>query len=37
MLTPNPGAKPSHRARLVAVALADLAAHALGASSARAA
>jgi Domain of unknown function (DUF4118) len=37
MLTPNPGAKPSHRARLVAVALADLAAHALGATSARAA
>jgi Domain of unknown function (DUF4118) len=37
MLTPNPGAKPSQRARLVAVALADLAGRAVGDSSARAA
>jgi len=37
MLTPNPGAKPSQRARLVAVALADLAGHAVGDSSAPAA
>jgi hypothetical protein len=37
MLTPNPGSKPSQRARLVAVALADLASHAIGDSSAHAA
>ena len=37
MLTPKPGAKPSQRARLVAVALADLAGHAVGDSSAPAA
>jgi Domain of unknown function (DUF4118) len=37
MLTPKPGAHPSRRARLVAVALADLAGHAVGDSSARAA
>jgi len=33
MLTPKPGSRPSQRARLVAVALADLAGHAIGASS----
>lgn len=33
MLTPKPGSRPSRRARLVAVALADLAGHAAGASS----
>lgn len=33
MLTPKPGSRPSRRARLVAVSLADLAGHALGASS----
>jgi hypothetical protein len=32
MLTPNPGAAPSRRARLVAVALADLAGHVTGVS-----
>jgi Domain of unknown function (DUF4118) len=32
MMTPNPGANPSQRARLVAVTLADLAGHALGAA-----
>ena len=32
MLTPNPGSKPSLQARLVAVTLADLAGHALGAT-----
>jgi K+-sensing histidine kinase KdpD len=37
MLTPKPGSRPSQRARLVAVALASLAGHATGASSARAA
>ena len=37
MLTPRPGARPSQRARLVAVALADLAGHAVGDSSAPAA
>ncbi len=37
MLTPKPGARPSQRARLVAVALADIAGHAVGDSSARAA
>jgi Domain of unknown function (DUF4118) len=37
MLTPKPGARPSQRARLVAVALADLAGHAVGDSSAPAA
>jgi hypothetical protein len=37
MLTPNPGSKPSRRARLVAVALADLAGHSIGDNSARAA
>jgi len=37
MLTPKPGSMPSQRARLVAVALADLAGHAVGASSAQAA
>jgi Domain of unknown function (DUF4118) len=37
MLTPKPGSRPSQRARLVAVALADLAGHATGASSAHAA
>jgi len=34
ILTPNPGARPSQRARLVAVALADLAGHAVGDGSA---
>jgi hypothetical protein len=33
MMTPKPGSKPSQRARLVAVALADLAGHAAGARS----
>jgi hypothetical protein len=37
MLTPKPGSLPSQRARLVAVTLASLAGHAIGASSARAA
>jgi hypothetical protein len=37
MLTPKPGSRPSRRARLVAVALADLAGHATGSSSAHAA
>jgi hypothetical protein len=37
MLTPKPGSRPSRRARLVAVSLADLAGHALGASSSHAA
>lgn len=37
MLTPTPGSKPSRRARLVAVSLADLAGHAVGARSAHAA
>jgi Domain of unknown function (DUF4118) len=37
MLTPKPGARPSRRARLVAVALADLAGHAAGASASEAA
>jgi hypothetical protein len=37
MLTPKPGARPSQRARLVAVALADLAGHAVGDGSAHAA
>ena len=37
MLTPNPGSRPSQRARLVAVTLADLAGHAIGNSSAHAA
>jgi hypothetical protein len=32
MMTPNPGSSPSQRARLVAVTLADLAGHALGAT-----
>ncbi len=36
MLTPKPGAKPSLHARLAAVALADLAGHALGATEAAA-
>jgi hypothetical protein len=36
MLTPKPGAKPSQRARLVTVALAGLAGHAMGNSSTRA-
>jgi hypothetical protein len=31
MMTPNPGANPSQRARLVAVTLADLAGHSVGA------
>jgi hypothetical protein len=35
MMTPNPGSKPSRRARLVAVALADLAGHAVGTDRAR--
>jgi hypothetical protein len=34
MMTPSPGARPAQRARLVAVALADLAGHAAGAPSA---
>jgi hypothetical protein len=34
-LTPNPGSRPSPRARLVAVALADLAGHAVGTGGAR--
>jgi hypothetical protein len=34
MMTPSPGAKPAQRARLVAVALADLAGHAAGTPSA---
>ncbi len=37
MLTPKPGSRPSRRARLVAVALADLAGHAAGSNSAHAA
>jgi len=37
MLVPGPGSRPSARARLVAVALADLAGHAIGAGSAAAA
>jgi len=37
MLAPKPGSRPSRRARLVAVALADLAGHAAGSSSAHAA
>jgi len=37
MLTPKPGARPSQRARLVAVALADLVGHAVGDNSAHAA
>jgi hypothetical protein len=37
MLMPKPGSRPSQRARLVAVALADLAGHAAGASPAHAA
>jgi len=37
MLTPKPVSRPSKRARLVAVALADLAGHAIGDSSAHAA
>ncbi len=37
MLTPKPGARPSQRARLVAVAHADLAGHAVGDGSAHAA
>jgi Domain of unknown function (DUF4118) len=37
MLTPNPAARPSHRARLVAVALADLAGHAVNSGSVSAA
>jgi hypothetical protein len=36
MMTPNPGSKPSPRARLVAVALADLAGHAAGTDGVRA-
>ena len=32
MMWPNPGARPSRRARLVAVTLADLAGHSLGAT-----
>jgi hypothetical protein len=36
MLTPKPGSRPSQRARLVAVALADLAGHAVGTSPAHA-
>jgi hypothetical protein len=32
MMSPNPGARPSHRARLVAVTLADLAGHSIGAT-----
>jgi hypothetical protein len=35
MMTPNPGSRPSPRARLVAVALADLAGHAVGTGGAR--
>ena len=35
MMTPNSGSKPSRRARLVAVALADLAGHAVGTDRAR--
>jgi len=37
MLMPKPGARPSQRARLVAVALAALAGHAIGDRSAHAA
>jgi hypothetical protein len=37
MLTPKPGSMPTRRARLVAVSLAGLAGHALGASTTRAA
>jgi hypothetical protein len=37
MLTPEPGFMPSQRARLVAIALADLAGHAIGTSPAHAA
>ena len=37
MLTPKPGSRPSRRARLVAVTLADLAGHAIGNGSAHAA
>jgi hypothetical protein len=37
MLTPRPGARPSQRARLVAVALSGLVGHAIGDSSAHAA
>jgi uncharacterized protein DUF4118 len=37
MLTPKPGSRPSQRARLVAVTLADLAGHAIGTSPAHAA
>jgi hypothetical protein len=37
MLTPKPGSRPSQRARLVAVTLADLAGHAIGTSPAYAA
>ena len=37
MLTPRPGSRPSQRARLVVVALADLAGHAIGTSPAHAA
>jgi Domain of unknown function (DUF4118) len=36
MMRPNPGARPSQRARLVAVTLADLAGHSLGAATAAA-
>ena len=32
MMFPNPGARPSQRARLVAVTLADLAGHSVGAA-----
>ena len=32
MMTPNPGARPSQRARLVAVTLADLACDSIGAA-----
>jgi hypothetical protein len=37
MLAPKPASRPSQRARLVAVTLADLAGHAVGASPAHAA
>ena len=37
MVTPKPGSRPSQRARLVAVTLADLAGHAIGSSPAHAA
>ena len=37
MMTPSPGARPAQRARLVAVALADLAGHAAGSTSSAAA